>query len=62
MAHDGEVIHPHVNSIHPDLPQSLSRVGVDQDPELVPLLVEGLDSLADLLDGLVRTRQSRGAV
>lgn len=52
VPHDGEVIHPQFTGVHCDFAQSLSSVGVQQDPEPLALLVEGADSPADLLDGL----------
>lgn len=48
MSHYGEEIHPQLTGIDRDLPQSLSGVGVQQDPEPLALPVESADPLADL--------------
>lgn len=56
VTHDGEIIHSQLTDIHSDFPQSLSSVSVQQDPEPLSLLVEGFDSLADLMERLIRGR------
>lgn len=59
MPHDGEIIHAQLRGVNADLPQSLSGVSVQQDPEPLSLPVQGLDPLADLLEGLAAGRRIR---
>lgn len=53
VAHYGEIINSQFTGIYPDLPQSLSSVGVEQDPEELALLIQSFYPLADLLDRLI---------
>jgi len=57
VPHDCEVIHPQLTGIDSDFPQSLSGIGVEQDPEPLLLLVETFYSLRDLRDLLERRRR-----
>lgn len=59
MPHYGEIIHAQLRGVNADLPQSLSGVSVQQDPEPLSLPVQGLDPLADLLEGLAGGRHIR---
>lgn len=52
VPHYGEIIHAQLRGVNADLPQSLSGVSVQQDPEPLSLPVQGRDPLADLLEGL----------
>lgn len=54
VSHNGEVIQSQFTGIYSDLPQSLSSISVEQDPEPLTLLVERLYPLADFLDWLTR--------
>lgn len=53
VSHYGEVIDSQFTDIYPDLPQSLSSVSVQQDPEELALLVQRFYPLADLLNWLI---------
>lgn len=59
MSHYGEIIHAQLAGVHPDFPQSLSSVGVEQNPEPLTLPVQGFYPLADLLDRLTRGKHIR---
>lgn len=59
MSHYGEIIHAQLGGVHADLPQSLSGVGVQQDPQPLSLPVQGLDPLADLLEWLAGGKHIR---
>lgn len=59
VSHYGEIIHAQLGGVHTDLPQSLSGVGVQQDPQPLSLPVQGLDPLADLLEWLAGGKHIR---
>lgn len=59
VSYDGKIVHAQLGGVHADLPQSLSRVGVQQDPEPLALPVQGLDPLADLLEWLMGGKHVR---
>lgn len=59
VPHYGEIIHAQLGGVHADLPQSLSSVGVQQDPQPLSLPVQGLDPLADLLEWLAGGKHIR---